>query len=146
MSDPALDRFFGDVIPGKKPRRPPLDTPTKVETEEAAWDAKPLIMYRGNVETEFFLIGDLARALGKKPVTIRYWEDNHIFPLATFRTEAPRGEQVPGKKTQGKRLYTRAQIEVAVAAARESGVLTDARKADWKKFTTMVVDGWRRLS
>ena len=38
---------------------------------------------------EFFDIGALAEALGRKPVTIRSWEDKKIIPKACTADEPP---------------------------------------------------------
>jgi len=46
-----------------------------------------------------YSIGELARAIGKQPVTIRKWEETGFLPNATYRD------------TSNRRLYTREQVE-----------------------------------
>ena len=46
-----------------------------------------------------FTIGEVAKAIGKQPVTIRKWEMAEVIPHATFRDGSNR------------RLYTRKQME-----------------------------------
>lgn len=136
-------RFDDLDVPGKKPRVAAIEPPPLVA--DPTWDEHPVVKYIKGEPVELFTIGDLAAALGRKPVTIRSWEDAGLFPVARYRSAPPKGEQVPGKQTKGKRYYTRAQIEVVLAAARDTRVLVDPRKADWKKFTRLIVDGWQRL-
>lgn len=147
MGDRIDELIAGVDFPGSLPlRRQVVARAAKEAREEAAngWDAKPLWKLVHGVKTEFFSIGDLAHALGRKPVTVRSWEDKGWLPSSGYRTRAPKGEQVPGKEVRGRRLYTRRQIEVVVAAAEESGVLgANLRNADWKKFRRLVITGWK---
>ena len=140
-TDPVL-AAFNDIIPGKRARRADV---LKEQAPPAGdeWDRKPIFKRLNGVTTEFFTIGHLATALNRRPVTIRSWEDKKILPMSRYRDRAPKGEQVPGKKAAGKRLYTRQQIEVVIAAAQESGVMASSRDANWPLFTRRVVDGWR---
>lgn len=149
MSDP-LDKVFAGVdFPGKRPLRDlgAVAAPSKLVAIDDEWDDRPIIKNVHGVPTEFFTIGNLARALGRKTVTVRSWEAKGWLPNSTYRTRRPRSEQVPGKEVQGRRLYLRVQIEIVVAAARECGVLHDnARNAEWRRFTVLVLDGWKKLS
>lgn len=96
----------------RHPNRSRDDGP-KIKDE---WDRKPRVFQIGGVDREFFPIGKLAEALGRKPVTIRKWERDGIIPKATFR--------MPSDHAQGvRRLYSREQIEGIVKIAREEGVL-----------------------
>lgn len=156
MSDP-LDKMFEELadphkpvdFPGKRPLRDlsKIDKRPKLVAMDEEWDAKPIIKRLHGVETQFYAVGHLARALGRQTVTVRSWEAKGWLPNSTYRAPTPKGEQVPGKKTKGRRLYTRAQVEIVVEAARGCGVLIDnGRNANWKAFTRAVVDGWRTLS
>jgi len=138
--DPILAAFDDIAVPGKRPRREVVK-PAEVVTE--AWDVKPVWKFLKGQATEFFTIGHLAASLNRRPVTIRSWEDKKILPVSRYRAPAPKGEQVPGKKTMGKRLYTRAQIEVVIKAAAQTGVLANSKDADWRTFTKLVVHGWK---
>jgi len=88
---------------------------------ERRWDRNPRIQaYRG-ANVEFFTIGALAEALGKKPVTIRSWITKGWLPPARFRTPS-----IPGTRgNAGRRLWTRGQIETIVSVATKCGVLEE---------------------
>lgn len=123
MSDPFVDfEKLKDFVPGSKKKWSDLRIPTKAEVkaealENEGWDAHPVKGRIGNLEMEFFKIGALAKALGKKPVTIRKWITKGWLPRSIYRA--------PGfKNTKGApRLYTRAQIEGLVRIAAEERLL-----------------------
>jgi len=134
--------------PGSRPLRQ-LDEPKKTEALpiDEEWDTAPVMKTLNGVWTEFFRIGHLAAALGRTPVTIRSWEDKGWLPLSQYRTPPPQREMLPDKESKGKRLYTRRQVEIIIAAAHEYNVLANnARNADWKGFTRSVIAGWKSLS
>jgi len=148
MSD-ELDRALADLPgfnypSGIKPRRTTAATKARIDPMADDWDAHPTIKKLKGVDTEFFTIGNLAAALGNKPVTVRSWERKGWLPLSRFRTPAPSTHPIEGKKPMGKRLYTRAQIEAVVKAARDAGVLDPSvPRPNWPKFTKQVVDAWK---
>lgn len=151
-NDELLDEIFGDTkpVPGKRPLRT-IDNPPAAQTRKLVvddeWDKDPVVKMLRGVRTEFFEIGHLARALGRSTVTIRSWEDKGWLPHATYRTQQPKGTQVPGKKTKGRRLYTRAQIDIIITAAVAHGVMDNGGKnAKWSAFRRDVLDGWTQLS
>lgn len=95
-----------DKYPGSKRvkksverRKPSKGPPPK----EHNWQAKPKVYRVDGVDREFYTIGALAEALGKKPVTIRMWIQTSIIPDTRFRTPKV-GDQ------KGRRLWTRRQI------------------------------------
>lgn len=135
------DRFPG----GRAPRR--VMPETAKPTIAPDWDANPTIKIHKGEEREFFTVGDLANALGKKPVTIRSWEDKGYLPRSRYRGPTPKGEGIPGKTVKGRRLYTRQQIEIVITAALEAGVAgpNALYRPDWRKFTKTVVDGWKSI-
>lgn len=105
-----------------------------------AWDAKPRTLKVGGVDREFFTIGNLAKALGRKPVTIRAWERAGVIPKPTFRkpSDDPRGTR---------RLYTRAQVEGLVRIAEEEGLMKgDYRPVSNTDFTRRVIALFRELA
>lgn len=133
MSASVIDAAFEQAgfYPGSS--RPIIRHPNR-QTEERprrhqyaiddSWDEKPRKYVVNGVETEFFTVGQLARALGREAVTIRKWEREGTIPVAIF--------QVPGKEgdTRGRRrLYTRAQVEGLVRIAHEEGVLHERRRS-----------------
>lgn len=104
------------------------------------WDAKPRILKVGGVDREFFTIGHLAKALNRKPVTIRTWERAGVIPKPTFRkpSEDPRG---------ARRLYTREQVEGMVRIADEEGLMKgDYRSIGDTDFTRRVILLFRELA
>lgn len=87
------------------------------------WDANPRVYKTEDGDTEFFTLGQLARALGRQPVTIRKWEREGVIPKAQF--------QVPGRNDDPRgrrRLYTRKQVEGIVKIAAEEGLFANTRK------------------
>ena len=94
----------------------------------------------GGVQTEFFTIGVLARALNRKPTTIRPLEAEGQLPRPGWREPRVRGK---GKQ----RLYTRPQIEAAVRIAAEEGILTETWRAVSKtNFRARVAAAWEELN
>ena len=137
-------------FPGSRPLRDieAIDhKPSEVEGNED-WDASPMTLIGpSGVAMEFFRIGALADALGRTTVTIRSWEAKGWLPLSKYRLPNPRGGGVPGKTARGQRLYTRQQVLVVIAAAKQCGVMTDmGRNADWKLFARTVFAGWTSAS
>jgi hypothetical protein len=126
--DPAdeLDRKiaaeFADVqseyYPGSRHKRRPAGVaPTQVVAADVPdWDDKPRVVTMGGKTVEFFTIGQLALALNRRPVTIRSWEAKGAIPLARYRTPAIGGKE-------GRRLYTRRQVEGLVDICRRHGLL-----------------------
>lgn len=143
-----VDPMLGELppYPGKRPlasekRR----KPTEIVVEEEAppeWDTEPRFYFLGGQRQEFFNVGALATALGRKAVTIRSWEDKGILPKSKYRTPPPK-KGIAGKATLGRRLYTRAQIEAVLEAAKVTGVLDGSPNVDWKQFATLVWEAWR---
>jgi hypothetical protein len=110
--------------------RPLVRHPNRLNTEAAqsaadpgAWDAKPRKYVVAGAETEFFTVGDLAKALGRQPVTIRKWEREGVIPKSTYQSPGKDGD-VRGRR----RLYTREQVEGMVRIAYEEGVLVSHQK------------------
>lgn len=85
----------------------------------------PKIFTVAGKSVDFYTIGDLARALNRKSVTMRKWEAEGIIPKA--RAMAPSTDK-RGKR----RLYTKGQILGLVKIANEEGILTPTAKGQWK--------------
>lgn len=65
---------------------------------------EPVVFSVNGIDVEFFLIGQLAAALGRSATTLRRWETQGIIPRS--------GYTKPSKDPRGKRrLYSRAQVE-----------------------------------
>ncbi|MFE2100865.1 MerR family transcriptional regulator [Streptomyces sp. NPDC059468] len=129
--------------------RPLVRHPNRLNTEAAPsaadpteWDAKPRRYVVAGKETEFFTVGQLARALGRQPVTIRKWEREGVIPKSTFQSPGRDGD-VRGRR----RLYTRAQVEGIVRIAHEEGVLVSHQKPiKDTQFTPRVIALFERLA
>lgn len=108
-------------VPGLKgPQK--YEPPEEHENDLDALLSSPMVLsYRGT-RTEFYRIGNLARALNRSAVTIRKWQANGLIPPPDFK--------LPTKALGGKiRLYSRAQIEGLRNIAAEEGILDDTAKA-----------------
>lgn len=134
----ALEEF-DDLIPGTRRSRAEFHEGRRSEPELVApsparrWDARPREMSLNGVNTEFFTIGSVATALGRSPITIRSWIDKGWLPPARYRTPG-----IPGTRgNAGLRLWTRAQIEVIIAAAASSGLLGAHGLSNSQKHETM---------
>lgn len=86
----------------------------------------------------FYTIRTIANIFGRKPVTIRSWEDKGIIPRPKFRTPAPRGSHL-GAEPKGRRLYTQDQVDYLVTLCERYGMLV-ANKADWDGFKKAMAD------
>lgn len=108
---PGSDHYVGD-----KPEAP----------APADW-GKPVTYLINGVETEFYTIGQVAKALNRSPVTIRKWERLGWIPIASFRSPAR-------QKIKTNRLYSRAQLEAMVRIAWEEGLMKFTRGADGQDY------------
>ena len=133
MKDP-LD-MLGDLpdFPGSKPPKNRNIKSNDLTTITDRFNgAKPKKFVVNGEEKLFFTIGDLAKILNRKPVTIRMWESRGYIPKAVYRTPKPRGEQLPGKNSQGRRLYSLEQVEFLVEAITRFKL--DEKGGDWDGF------------
>ncbi|MGW0626208.1 MerR family transcriptional regulator [Streptomyces sp. NPDC002758] len=147
----TIDKAFAEIgeqfYPGST--RPLVRHRNRLNTEAApsaadpgAWDAKPRKYVVAGVETEFFTVGDLAKALGRQPVTIRKWEREGVIPKSTYQSPG-KGGDVRGRR----RLYTRQQVEGMVRIAYEEGVLVSHQKPiKGTRFTERVIDLFKVLA
>ena len=139
LSGEPLDED-GPNYPGK---RPPKNRGAGVDTVHHEWlNELPAHEYLVNGQPKrFYTIGAVAMALQRKPVTIRSWESKGWIPPATFRTPPPRKEQIPGKATKGRRLYSEAQVvflrEMAMVYE-----INDPNNANWKGFKKAIADSY----
>lgn len=138
MSDDDLfARLFSDELPGKRER-----TTGPIEREPEAWDAAPVVKTLYGQAVELFTIGQLASALGLKPVTLRSWEDKGWMPKTPIRTRPPNWAGLPNKNIKGRRLWTRSMVTGIVRIAHEEGVLLPRpqhRQVRHTNFTQRVV-------
>lgn len=99
------------------------DSGRREVSAEEHWDTKPRVYDTADGPTEFFTLGHLAKALGRKTATVRKWEREGVIPKAMF--------QVPGRDGDlrgRRRLYTRMQVEGIARIAAEEGLFVNTRK------------------
>ncbi|MEV4575999.1 MerR family transcriptional regulator [Nonomuraea jabiensis] len=92
-------------------------------------------LYRVNgVPTPFYGIGELAKILGRRPDTIRGWEERGWLPkpTAVFPGRDPRNAD---SATHGRRrLYTRAHLLGLLKIAQEEDVLANHSRISQSRF------------
>jgi hypothetical protein len=148
VSDP-LDVFMGIGRTERKERKKafPGKLPPKNREEKEREDILDTLPYReylvDGVAVPFYTIGSLAKALGRSPVTIRSWEAKHWLPAPAFRTPPPTGHQLPGKSSQGSRLYSRDQMRFLIDAFYMFRI-DDPRLHDWPGFKQHIQDNYPR--
>lgn len=91
----------------------------------------------GRVKT-FYTISTVAKVFGRKPVTIRAWEDRGDLPSPKYRTPKPRGKHL-GTAPAGKRLYSQEQVDYLVTLCERYNML-DQYRADWAGFRAAMAD------
>lgn len=145
MSDPALEFFRKLEVQSDKRKvapdertfpgsTPPRNSGHVVDSGSELWlNRLPSREYSVNGETRrFYTIGSIAKALGKKQVTIRSWEAKGWLPPTMYRTPPPKTPQVPGKQVKGQRLYTKDQLLFLVMAYNE--YIEEADRPNWDAF------------
>ena len=94
-----------------------------------------------------FTIGQLAKVLGKKTGTVRSWETKGIIPKPIYRTAPPNRGQLPGIEAQGRRIYTRKQVDLIVLAVNTILEGKDPRVVtadNWNKLKQYIKDNWKK--
>lgn len=143
MGFEGVDDLFGDLpnYPGKTPPKNRDKKPAQYDGPLAA--LKPTVYIINGEAQDFYTIGQLAQALGRKPGTIRMWEDRGRIPPATYRTAEPAGEQIPGKRLRGRRLYSRRQVELIIQAVELFiGDNPKNNSARWNEFKQYIKQHW----
>ena len=132
MSDSSVDRLFRDLdYPG---RRKPVNRDVKQHTPEVqVWDAHPTEGVINGVKHEFFPIAALAKALGYSQQSIRLWETQGFLPRTPYRDKKRNVKPGATHPTKSRRLWTRAQIEAILTAAKKHKVILN-RKPPTRSF------------
>lgn len=133
----VLDAFIAELdenYPGSKQKRRPA--PERTPKKNESWDAHPIKKMMNGVETDFFLPGALAHALGKATVTIRLWERRGHIPVAPYRL--PGYVDAKGVNRPGKRVYTRELVEITIEEFANRDLLGAAR-VEWKYHTDLTI-------
>jgi hypothetical protein len=143
MTKDPLAVFFGKPEPKTYPGSLPPKNRQEINTDSPV-DGLPSREYLvDGTPTKFYTIGALSRALGRSPVTIRSWESKGWLPAATFRSPAPRSQQIPGKPSRGSRLYSRQQVDFLVEAFYHFR-LDSVKGHDWPGFKKHIQDNYPR--
>jgi hypothetical protein len=110
-----------------------------METGEDPLEGFPSTVYNvGNVATRFWGIGVLAKLLGRKPGTIRKWENDGVIPKAEY--QVANDDKDPRSR---RRLYNRNQIMGIWRAARDTGLLdSGTRHISSTDFSARVWRDW----
>jgi hypothetical protein len=144
MPKDPLD-FFNDIpdFPGRTPpkNRKPDSKGTSNFLDDRFNGAKSKKMKVNGIEREFFTVGELAKVLNRKPVTIRMWESNGWIPKARYRTAPPKKGTLPGKAVKGRRLYSIEQVEFLLTALSRFEI-DDPAKANWDGFRQHIKNEW----
>lgn len=142
MNDDPILKAFGDLpdYPGKTPPKNRKDSPSRVDPDRYRGARSKVLKIKG-VDKVFFTVGETARALGRKAVTIRMWEQKGWIPQANYRTSAPKGENLNEKLVKGRRLYSTLQLECLITAS-ERYKIDDPAKANWEGFRIYIKDNW----
>jgi hypothetical protein len=145
MTD-KIDNFLSDLddyYPNSKRKRRVKEE--KVNKKDSDWTINPIKKTLPNGrDMEFYTIGALAVALGRPLVTIRYWMKEGYLPAPSYRL----GDKTDatGKEIKGRRLYSRAQIDVAVELFGKAGFLNKTR-IQWpnQQLTDAVAEAWSTI-
>lgn len=144
MKDP-LD-YFDDLpnFPGKRPPKNKLVDKAVVNHGFDRYNgAKSKVFIINGEAQQFFTVGEVAKALGRKAATIRMWEYRGIIPKANFRTPPPEGQQLPGKEPKGHRLYSLSQLDFIIDTV-EKYHLDDSLVAQWESAKQHIKNHWPR--
>jgi hypothetical protein len=128
----------GYFIPGRKGPQQYAEPEQHEDELVSLLSAPKRMLYKGEL-TDFYGIGDLARALNRAPVTIRKLEAAGVIPKPSFGSKtAALGGRV--------RRYTLEQIKAARDIAGEEGILADTTKAiNRTQFKGRVKQAWQEL-
>jgi hypothetical protein len=143
MSRDPLE-LLGDLPdwPGTRPPKNRENSGTNYLTAVDRFNgAKPVVYRIGGVDRQLFTVGELAKALNRKAITIRSWEHKGWLPKATYRTPAPSGHQLPNTSPKGRRLYSMEQVEFLLNAA-EQYKIDDPHHPDWEGFRNHIKNHW----
>ena len=111
-----IERFedLESYYPGSRERRQTVPAPSAPVVEDVLGPGTIYVV--DGRDMEFYMIGQLAAALGRKPGTLRKWEANGILP--------PSGYLKPSNDPRGiRRLYTKQQVLGIIQVAKDTGVM-----------------------
>lgn len=128
-----IDELFVGKYPGSSQPRKLSGAQTNAATaapsplfDPETW-GDPRMKTIGGKPVELYAVGALARALGRKSVTIRRWESQGYIPRPPYRLP---GRPGPRGDSGARRYYSRRSIETAMHAFQRHGFLYAVR-VDW---------------
>jgi hypothetical protein len=137
MGAESLNDYPGKTAPKNRGKK----KPARIEDPFAVLHTVTFTI-RGE-EVSFYTVGEVAKALNRRPGTIRKWEADGFIPTATFRTPIPEGAQIPGKPSKGRRLYNRSQVELLIYSVHHFGLNSSQPKnANWIGFKKHIKENW----
>jgi hypothetical protein len=147
MTDDFIDATFANLdtyYPGSKRKR---REPKAQEIQpEVHWDSKPYVKTLPNgKDIEMFTVGALAQALGRPFISVRVWNENGYLPKSPYRLPTKKNKN--GEDHKGRRLYSRAMIEVAVELFGKFGVL-HTKRIEWslhQQLTKEIAEAWSQI-
>lgn len=137
MGAESLNDYPGKTAPRNRGKR----KPARIEDPFAVLHTVTFTIKGEDVS--FYTVGEVAKALNRRPGTIRKWEADGYIPTATFRTPIPEGAQIPGKPSKGRRLYSRSQVELLIYSVQHFGLNSPQPKnANWIGFKRHIKENW----
>ena len=133
VADDDLKDYPGSTPPRNRPGGDKYESRRALQREEKTYEYAT----EDGIKT-FYTIKTVCRIFGRKPVTIRSWEDKGILPKPKYRTPAPRGKHL-GSAPKGRRLYTQNQVDYLESVCDRYRML-EPNKADWKGFKKAMQD------
>jgi hypothetical protein len=149
MNEDFIENSFADLeeyYPGSKRKR---KTFVKKESEvqlDKSWDAKPYSKTLPNgKDIEMFTIGALSAAVGRPVITIRTWIKEGYLPASPYRL--PDTVDKHGKARLGRRMWSRAMIEILIEKLDRAGLLT-VKRIEWPEYRNLsneIAEAWSNI-
>jgi hypothetical protein len=143
----AFDEIFAELdayYPGsKRKRREPA--PARV-IDASSWETEFYEKYLPNGKLiKMYTLGSLAKALNRSVKTLRFWIEEGNIPASPYRLPSTTGTN--GKVYAGRRLYSKAMVEVTVEIFAKARILTTNR-VDWTVHRTLsdkLAEAWETI-
>jgi len=144
--DDFIDDMFGELeiyYPGsKRKRREPAPTVELDTTWENDFVEKTLPNGR---TLKFYMVGSLAKALNRTNPTLKQWMQRGKLPESPYRL--PTKVDKIGRVREGRRLYSKAMVEITVELFAKAGLLGTDR-IDWtvhQNLSDKISEAWETI-
>jgi hypothetical protein len=141
-----IDDMFGELevyYPGSKRKR--REPAPKVELDNS-WEKN---FYKKTLpngrQLEVYSIGSLASALNRTIPTLRQWMQRGKLPDSPYRLPAKLDKN--GNMGEGRRLYSKAMVEVTIELFAKAGILNTDR-IDWvlhRSLSNKIAEAWETI-